>query len=94
MKKLFSAIRYNSSSEFRAIPKPTVRLRSVDECCVEERRSSSPRACLAFAALSVWKRIGEKLAGLVEWISLDHNGSQTDGGRLTPETAAARSISP
>src|SRR5579862_6577538 len=86
MKKLFSAIRYNSSSEFRAIPKPTVRLRSVDECCVEERRSSSPRACLAFAALSVWYWIGEKLAGIVKWITAVH-------GRRSPhaETAAARS---
>jgi hypothetical protein len=76
MKKLFSAKRYNSSSELRVIQKPTVRLRSVDDCRVEERRSSSPRACLAFSALSIWDWIG----GLVKWISLDRCRSRLPEG--------------
>ena len=80
MKKLFSAKRYNSSSELRAIQKPTVRLRSIDDCRVEERRSSSPRACLAFSALLIWNWIGGILTGIVRWIPLDRRSSRLPEG--------------
>jgi hypothetical protein len=79
MKKLFSAKRYNSS-DLRVVPKPTVRLRSVDDCRVEERRSSSPRACLAFSALSIWSWIGGTLSRIVRWIPLDCRSSRLPEG--------------
>ncbi len=87
MKKLFRAKLKGPGHEFRTITEQATRVRLVDAGLVEERGASSPRACLAFAALSVWNRIGEKLAGIVELIFVDYRGSRTDGGRLTPETA-------
>ena len=91
MKKLFSAKRYNSSSELRAIQKPTVRLRSIDDCRVEERRSSSPRACLAFSALSIWNWIGGIINGHRQVDSFGSSQFTVAGGRRTSETAVAPS---
>ncbi len=79
MKKPFRAKGYFPSSELHAIPKPTVR-RSIDDCRVVERRRSSPRACLAFSALSISNWIGGALTGIVRWISLDHRNSRLPGG--------------
>ena len=75
MKKLFRMKGCHPSCKLHAIPKPTVR-RSIDDRHVVERRRSSPRACLAFSALSVWDWMGS----LVKWISLDRRSSRLPEG--------------
>jgi hypothetical protein len=86
MNKSVRVRRDNCSREFQDIT-----VRSINARLGEEERTSTPRACLAFSALSVWNWIGGKLAGLVTRISLHRDSLNTESGRLARETATTRS---